>query len=304
MALRVAPSPTGDMHIGTARTAYFNWLAARATGQDFILRIDDTDRERNKKEAVDVILKTMDWLGLDYDELVYQSDRIERYKECARGLVESNKAYYDGECIRMHLPSKLMPDAWTDSICGSVPITDTSLRQCGHMVLIKSDGMPTYHFATVVDDVDFDVSWIIRGDDHKANTAKHVAIYMQLRMPHPKYSHVGLIMKDKKKISKRDEAASMLKYQEAGIHPEAMLNFLLRMGWGPKVDDKTTAIIDRDTAIKLFVDGGSMKASPASYDEAKLLSFDRKYKARDAARKPQLKNIPAATVIPTQHTVH
>jgi glutamyl/glutaminyl-tRNA synthetase len=278
---RVAPSPTGDMHIGTARTAYFNWLIARITGGEFLLRIDDTDTKRNTDQAYDVIMRTMDWLRLDYDELVYQSDRFGRYLECAKGLVGTNKAYEEDGCIKLHLPTAIIPSFWHDTIAGNVPITNQDLTNMHGLVLIRSDQTPTYHFATVVDDIDFGTNWIIRGKDHISNTAKHVAIYCQIREKLPAYTHLGLITQNGKKISKRDASSSMLNYQQEGIHPDAMLNFLLRMGWGPKVDDKSTAVISRERALELFLDGGSMKNSDAGYDRAKLDSFNRKYQAAE-----------------------
>ena len=160
------------------------------------------------------------------------------------------------------------------------------------LVLVRSDGMPTYHLASVVDDMDLGVTWVIRGSDHVSNTARHVAIWTALSSctpgspPLPSWTHVGLITSDGKKVSKRDGAASMLGYRDAGTDPDAMFNFLLRLGWGPSVDDRTTRTISRDRAVSLFLDGGRMRATPANMDLALLASFDRKYKgaAEAAAR--------------------
>jgi glutamyl/glutaminyl-tRNA synthetase len=279
---RVAPSPTGDFHLGTARTAYFNWLAARSSGGQFILRIDDTDTSRNSYEAVEIIFKAMEWLGLDYDSVFYQSDRFKRYHEMANALIADGYAYADDSCIKLN--PRDIPDSFQDDIVGRVPISDRDKAFCNGLILIKSDKSPTYHFASVVDDYDFNVNWIIRGNDHLANTAKHIAIYGSLlsnrqALVLPKFSHVGLIHKDKKKLSKRDDTSSIRYYMDNDFNPDAVLNFILRMGWGPKVDDKSTAIIDKKQALTLFIDHGNMRAAPANYDEAKLLSFDRKYKA-------------------------
>jgi glutamyl/glutaminyl-tRNA synthetase len=277
---RIAPSPTGDFHIGTARTAYANWLAARASGGKFILRIDDTDDARHSEDAVNVIYGAMQWLNLDYDVSFRQSQRLNVYDHRANWLVQYNKArVIDGGAIALTF-DPAMPRVWRDDIAGDVAITDTDIQHSlQNLILLRSDGKPTYHFATVVDDIDFNVNWVIRGHDHLSNTCKHVAIYHALGVPIPKYSHVGLIHKDKKKISKRDGAASMLHYRDTGYHPDAILNFLLRMGWGPVVDDKSTALLPRDRALELFLTGGKMRNQAANFDQAKLDSFDRKYKA-------------------------
>lgn len=276
---RIAPSPTGDFHIGTARTAYFSWLAARASGGIFILRIDDTDQTRHSEKAVETIYETMKWLNLDYDVTFRQSNRIHRYKIIAEGLLKEGKAVkLEGGAIAIDKP--LLPDSWKDDVSGIITTTDQDRQNCEQLVLMKSDGTATYHFSCVVDDIESSVNYIIRGVDHISNTAKQLAIYKLLGVPFPRYAHVGLIHDAKKKISKRDGAASMLVYREAGRHPEAMLNFLLRMGWGPRVDDKSTALLPREKALELFLTGGSMRASSSNFDRAKLESFDRKYKAQ------------------------
>lgn len=292
---RIAPSPTGDMHIGTARTAYFNWLAARATGGKFTLRIDDTDKERSKPEYVDVILRTMDWLGLDYDEIIYQSKRYSYYQELAqtiphiidmeRGAILLNISEWKG-LARQPEP---LPAAWKDEIGGEIKISQDDLDNMHEMVLIKSDGSPTYNWATVVDDVDFGINYIIRGSDHITNTSKQVILHHLLstyslafeeEIPLPKYAHLGLIGMKGKPLSKREGAASMLHYMDAGYDPDAMLNFLARMGWGPRKDDKTTKTLPRDRMLDMFLTEGTMKSSQCNLDLDKLESFDRKYKAQ------------------------
>ena len=280
---RIAPSPTGMFHLGTARTALFNWLVAKATGGKFLLRIDDTDVARNTPEAVGIIYESMTWLGLDFACDFTQSARLGLYQHQAEQLVEKGYAYKDGECIRLKLPENL-PAFWNDTIAGEIPITDHDKKSIDGLVLLRSDGMPTYHFASVVDDWSYGVTWVIRGHDHISNTPKHIAIALALNTFgmhfNPLWSHVGLLTLNKKKLSKRDGAASVLAYRDQGIDPDAMVNWMLRLGWGPTVDDKTTALISRDRAIEMFLTGGKMRNSPANMDIQKLDSFDRKYKAK------------------------
>lgn len=275
---RVAPSPTGDFHIGTARTAYFNWLAARATGGRFLLRIDDTDLARNDAASVDVIHDCMNWLGLAPDDVFHQSSRLDRYRDVADSLISTGKA------LRADNGAVLMAGGasarWVDMISGDMIPNDKAHALAADQVLIKGDGMPVYHFASVIDDIDSGVNLVIRGMDHATNTYRHAGIYDALGADMPVFAHVGLIMFNKKKLSKRDAAASLLGYRDNGVDPDALLNFILRMGWGPSKDDKSVAIITRDMALDLFLDGGKMKASPAAMDLQKLTSFDRKYKAR------------------------
>lgn len=280
---RVAPSPTGDMHLGTARVAYFNWLAARATGGRFILRIDDTDLERNNEDHVKTIYKVLEWLGLDYDSTFRQSKRMERYHEVAERLISSGLAVRVDNGGVLFTP-RYYPDLWTDTIVGNIKITDKDKSVIKDMVLFKGkDGQPTYHFASVIDDIDSQISWVIRGDDHKTNTAKHMTIFEAInsvydnRLTPPLYSHVGLIMKNGKKMSKRDGESSMLKYMEAGVPPEAVLNYLLRVGWGPREDNKFNTYIDKERAKQMFLTEGRMKSAPASFDQAKFDSMVRHY---------------------------
>lgn len=279
---RIAPSPTGDMHLGTARTAYFNWLAAKASGGKFILRIDDTDKNRNIDEAVVDILETMQWLGLDHDALEFQSSKQKTYKDMADILVANGLAVeLDNGAIAFTIrePGHIQK-SWYDEIAGDIPVTDTDIKNVEGMILIKGDGTPTYNFASFMDDVNMGVNFVIRGHDHLSNTSAQMILYWALGSAIPKFAHVGLIHKDKKKLSKRDGAASMLHYRNAGYDVDAMLNFMLRLGWGPTVDDKTTKMIDRDRAIELFLDGGKMRSAPSNMDINMLEAFDRKYKAK------------------------
>jgi glutamyl/glutaminyl-tRNA synthetase len=288
---RIAPSPTGDLHIGTARTAYFNWLAARSTGGKFILRIDDTDQKRNNPEYTKVILDTMDWLGLDYDEIIYQSNRFDIYRGYAAWLVQQGWAnIQDGAIIlNLRLDTKLnWPDHWMDEIGGKILITADDLNCADKMVLIKSDGSPSYNFCSVIDDLELNINFVIRGVDHITNTSRQVILYSLLedvfttisKNDLPKYAHLGLICVKNKPMSKRDGDSSMLRYINAGFDPDAMLNFLGRLGWGPTVDDKTTTLLPRERMLELFLNHGKMKNRNAEFDMRKLESFDRKYKAK------------------------
>jgi len=290
---RIAPSPTGDMHLGTARTAYFNYLVARATGGSFLLRIDDTDDSRNVQKCVDDILAVMEWLGLDYDRITYQSAHAERYREMAGGLVEAGLAWrQDDGSVLLEYPNE-SPDCdmfdaadwsppltWKDEIAGDIRISPRDVDITRNLVLLRSNGTATYNFASVVDDIDFGINYVLRGKDHTANTSKQVILWDVMGQAPPQFAHVGLLFKDKKKLSKRDGAASMRSYMEQGYDPDAILNYMLRMGWGPTVDDKSTSLLPRARAIELFMQGGKLKNSSANVDPAKLNSFDRKYKAR------------------------
>lgn len=282
---RVAPSPTGDMHLGTARTAYFNWLAARASGGRFVLRIDDTDLARNDEKHVQDILDTMAWLGLDYDQLVRQSDRLARYAEVAQGLIDRGLAERadNGAALLRPGARDALPQSWVDGLSGTIAVSGKDLDLVEGLVLLKGDGGPTYNFATVVDDVDLGITTVIRGVDHVGNTSKQVALYHLLGAARPAFLHVGLLFQDGKKMSKRDKAGSVLVLRDAGYDPEAVLNFMLRLGWGPSVDDKSTAVLPRERALELFLTGGRMRNTPANVDPAKLDSFDRKFKARARA---------------------
>jgi len=276
LTTRIAPSPTGDFHIGTARTAYFNWLAAKSTGGAFILRIDDTDLARNNAASVGIIHDCLDWMGLVPDQIFHQSDRIDRYSSVADDLIGK------GLAVRADNGAVLMKGGrsgvWHDLIGGDQAPSKKAHDLASDQVLIKADGMPVYHFASVVDDIDMGVNLVIRGMDHTTNTFRHAGIYAAMKADMPSFAHLGLITQGGKKLSKRDAAASLLGYRDAGTDPDAMLNFMLRMGWGPRQDDKSMSIIDRDRALDLFLHHGKMKSSPAAIDLMKLASFDRKYK--------------------------
>lgn len=287
---RIAPSPTGMMHVGTARTALFSYLAARASGGKFIMRLDDTDLERNQPEAIQPIYDGLAWLGLEYDASYRQSERSQFYADMANILLDAGLATKaDNGAILLKPPADL-PRTWTDQLVGTIPVTDRDMEMINGLVLVRGGdkiGQPLYHFTSIADDYAMGITSIIRGDDHRSNTAKQIAIWHSLNTAFghekaislPRFYHVGLIFKDKKKMSKRDGAASLLDYRDKGYEPDALFNFLLRLGWGPKRDDKSTALISRERALELFLEGGNMSPRPSNFDSVKLESFQRKYRA-------------------------
>lgn len=228
--VRFAPSPTGNLHIGSARTALFNWLYARAQSGKFILRIEDTDKNRSSDVYLKEILSSLEWLGLNWDEGPYfQSKRQEMYISYAEKLVAKGLAYKDGEAVIFKVsPEKIKI---YDLVHGEIEV-DNSL--IGELVLVKSDRTPAYNFACVVDDMDMNISHIIRGDDHISNTNKQIALYNALGVKPPKFAHIPLILApDKSRLSKRFGAVAISEYKEKGYLPEAMVNYLALLGWAP-----------------------------------------------------------------------
>lgn len=277
MNTRIAPSPTGKAHIGFVRTAYLNYLAARSAGGKFILRIDDTDKLRSQDIYTQDLIATLNWLGLDCDLIFSQSSRFDRYSQVAKQLLDSGKAILKDGAVCLNVDHTIT--FWTDSISGDIKITDDKFDAIKNLVLLRSDGTPTYHFASVIDDIDFDINWIIRGTDHLDNTSKHVYIYDAMNAPFPKFSHVGLIFYQSKKISKRDGVANMDSYND--VHPSAILNSVLKMGWShsdPNID-KIHPLIDKDLAIQIF-NQGHLRSQKATLDLDKLKWFDKKYKSK------------------------
>lgn len=244
--VRFAPSPTGYLHIGGARTALFNWLYARSQNGKFVLRIEDTDQVRSKKEFEDEILESMKWLGLDWDELYYQSQRFDIYRKYAEDLLTQGKAYKDGEAIILKMPpnqSVKIYDLIRDEI-----IFDTS--ELKDQVLLKSDGSPTYSFACVVDDALMEITCVIRGEDHISNTPKQFVIYQALGFKPPKFAHLPLIMGEEGgRMSKRHGAVAVSDYKKEGFLSEAIINYLMLLGWSPGNNQEVVAI---QTAIKNF----------------------------------------------------
>lgn len=288
------------MHIGTARTALFNWLVARASGGRFLLRMDDTDADRNKPEAEQPIFDGLIWLGLDWDEFYRQSDRIDMYRIYAARLLDVGLAFRaDNGAVVLRWQSR-WPRMWKDEIGGERAITDQMVEQIdGRLILVRGGskvGQATYQFASIVDDYLMGVDFIIRGVDHIENTGKQVAIWQALseivhesddvrkRSELPKFAHVGLIFKDGKKMSKRDGAASLIDYRNKGYDPDGIFNFLLRMGWGPKVDDASSTFMNRELAKSMFLNGGNMRSANAGFDQHKLDFYDRRYKQMKAAQ--------------------
>jgi len=312
---RFAPSPTGYLHIGGARTALFNWLYARHHNGKFLLRIEDTDRERSTDDAVEKIFDGLEWLGLDWDgDVVSQFERCERHAEVARQLIEEGKAYYcyctPEELTQMREEARAQGRTvaydrrWRDcdapppegvkpvvrlkaplegetviqdAVQGEVTISNDKIDD---MILLRGDGTPTYMLAVVVDDHDMGVTHAIRGDDHLTNAFRQKVIYDAMGWQTPQFAHIPLIHgSDGKKLSKRHGALAASSYREEGFLPEAMCNYLLRLGWGHGDDE----FIPRDKAIEWFDLDGIGKA-PARFDTAKLtaLNFDYMRQADDS----------------------
>ncbi|MDQ1694373.1 MAG: glutamyl-tRNA synthetase [Acidobacteriaceae bacterium] len=328
--VRFAPSPTGYLHVGGARTALFNWLFARHTGGTLILRIEDTDFERSSEAMVEGILEGMRWLGLNWDEgPFFQSQRLDLYKATAQRLIDSGHAYpcfctkedlehrrkvaseagkppmYDRRCslvvptdaseriaagepaaIRFRVPEGGVT-AFQDAVVGRVEFANSEIED---FVLLRSDGIPTYHLSVVADDIDMRLTHIIRGADHISNTPKQVLQYQALGAPLPVFAHVPLILgPDKTRLSKRHGATSVISYKDMGIVPEAFRNFLTLLGWSPgaagkDADGRDREIFSSEELIQLFTLGGISKSN-AVFDNDKLAWFNtewiRRYSAQD-----------------------
>jgi len=252
--VRFAPSPTGYLHVGGARTALFNWLFARHHGGTFILRIEDTDVQRSSWEMVSGILDGLTWLGIDWDEgpeiggphaPYFQSERLERYRSAARELLAKGLAFEDEGAIRFKVPAG--KTTFADSVHGPIEFDNEHIES---FVILRSDTHPTYHLSVVVDDIDMLVTHVVRGDDHISNTPKQVLLYNAFGAAPPTFAHVPLIMgPDKKRLSKRHGATSVMEYEKAGYLPAAMFNFLALLGWGTGSDD---ALLTRDELIARF----------------------------------------------------
>lgn len=292
---RIAPSPTGFIHLGNIRTAYHNWLAARSTGGKFILRIDDTDKERNKEEYVDKIFDTFKWLGLDFDETFRQSETEKSNLLFAQELVHNGVAeVIEGGAIRLsNIPH--IPDSWTDMVAGEIKVSDKDRDVLNNIIIVRSDGSPTYNFSSIMDDMYSGVNLIIRGTDHISNTIKQLVILYtfanlkgaemvnklaQKTIDNMKFAHVGLVFEKGKKLSKRDGSSNFDVHKEGGAHPDAILNWILRLGWSPSDAnfDKTHPIITKDHAKEIFWKDGALRNSSASLDLQKLAFYNKKYK--------------------------
>jgi len=313
--LRFAPSPTGYLHIGGARTALFNWLLARKLGGTFILRIEDTDVARSTQESVDAILQGMEWLGLDWDEgPFYQSDNFPLYKEKVQQLLSEGKAYkcycsseeleakrekalkeggkpkYDGTCrtlaeqpadrpfvIRFKAPSDGIT-AFNDLIKGPISFNNEELDD---LIIQRTDGTATYNFVVVVDDASMNITTVIRGDDHINNTPRQILLYQALNAAVPQFAHVPMILgADKTRLSKRHGATSVMAYRDMGLLPEAMINYLVRLGWSCGDEE----IFSREELIEKFTIEAVGK-SAGVFNPEKLLWLNAHYiKTGDTTR--------------------
>jgi glutamyl-tRNA synthetase len=312
--VRFAPSPTGYLHVGGARTALFNWLLARKQGGTFILRIEDTDVERSTKESVDAILQGMEWLGLDWDEgPFYQSDSFVLYKEHVQKMLDAGKAYkcyctaeelgtkrdlamkegrkpkYDGTCrdradqpeapfvVRFRAPQG-GEVAFDDLIKGRISFPAEELDD---LIIQRTDGTPTYNFCVVIDDAIMRITTVIRGDDHVNNTPRQIQLYQALGFPVPQFAHVPMILgSDKARLSKRHGATSVIAYRDMGYLPEALMNYLVRLGWSHGDDE----IFSREEMIQKF-EIGDVGRSAGVFNTEKLNWLNAHYiKAADPER--------------------
>ena len=317
MKLRFAPSPTGFLHVGGARTAIFNLLHARRHGGRMLLRIEDTDVERSKQHHAEQILQSLQWLGIDWDEgPIYQSDRLGRYRERAEELVATGRAYrcyctieeleaeraaaesagvsyrYSGRCrgrAEAGDPQPVEPPHVIRCKVGPGPIEFHDLIRgdvqfegelIDDFVIIRSDGNPTYHLSVVVDDVDMEITHVARGDDHLSNTPKHIVLFRAFGANVPVFAHLPLILgSDRKRLSKRTGATSAEEYRDMGIVPRALFNFLTLLGWNPGGDRE---LISREEASEIF-DLSDVNKAPAVFDPEKLLWMNGQYLMRMSA---------------------
>lgn len=304
---RFAPSPTGYLHVGGARTALYSWLYTKNKGGKFVLRIEDTDIERSTQEAIDAILEGMQWLGLDWDEgPYYQTKRFDRYKELIQQLLDEGKAYKcfmpsaELDAIREEQMAKgekpRYPGTWRDRtdhpenepfvirfknpleggvvikdhIRGDIEISNTELDD---LIIQRSDGSPTYNFCVVVDDWDMGVTHVVRGEDHINNTPRQINILEALGAPVPEYAHVSMILGDDgKKLSKRHGAVSVMQYRDDGYLPEALLNYLVRLGWSHGDQE----IFSKEEMIELF-NLDAISSSASAFNTEKLIWLNQYY---------------------------
>ncbi len=269
--VRFAPSPTGFLHIGSARTAIFNWLHARHTGGRFLLRVEDTDLKRSESRFLDEILEDLRWLGLDWDEEpLFQSRRFDIYRAKAAELVADGKAYHDGDAVLFRVPPGRTV-AYDDIVHGRITVETETIKD---QVLIKSDGSPTYNFACVVDDAHMGITHILRGDDHISNTFKQILFYEAFGLEPPRFGHMPLILgPDGSKLSKRHGGVSVEEYKKEGFLPEALANYLVLLGWMPR-DGRE--VVPLDEIVRLF-DISEMNDVQAKFDLQKLRWINGEY---------------------------
>src|SRR5947209_3087798 len=279
--VRFAPSPTGYLHIGGARTALFNWLHAKHTGGTFVLRIEDTDRARNTEEAARAIYDGLRWLGLEWDEgpeaggnfgPYFQSQREEIYRSHLEKLRTAGRVYDDEGSVRFRFDrEKVVVD---DTICGRVEFDLTNPETNPDMTIRRADGSWIFHFVNVIDDIEMKISDVIRGEDHLSNTPKHIQLYRALGATPPRFAHIPLILNlDGSKMSKRDQGASLITYIENGYLPEAVRNFLCLLGWSPK-DDREK--LDLAEVVQLF-DLAKVHRKNAAFDLDKCTWLNGEY---------------------------
>jgi glutamyl-tRNA synthetase len=262
--VRMAPSPTGLLHIGNVRTALFNWLFARHEGGEFRLRIENTDTAREVYEATDQIQESLRWLGLDWDgEVTFQLDRMDDCRSVAQGLLDEGKAFQDEGAIRFRMPDEGVT-GFDDVVLGRIEVRNADLED---LVLVRSDGRPTYNFASPLEDLWDGITHVIRGPDHISNTPKQIQVLRALGAEPPIYAHVPNVNgPDGSKLSKRHGAVSVDDFRTAGYLPEALMNFLALLGWAP---DGETTIMSRDELVERF-SLERVGSSPATFDYAKL----------------------------------
>ncbi len=276
--VRFAPSPTGYLHIGSARTALFNWLYAHRYNGTFLLRVEDTDRVRSEEKFLNEIMASLKWLGINWDEEpIHQSKRFEIYREEASKLVQAGLAYREGEAYIFKVEKGRTIEV-DDMIHGKITFNTDDIKD---QVMIKSDGSPAYNFCCVIDDAYLKVTHIIRGDDHVSNTPKQIMFYQALGLTPPKFGHMPLIMgMDGAKLSKRHGGTAVEEYKAEGFLPEALINYLLLLGWSPGGDKE---IISLEEAVKVF-DINNMKGVQAKFDIQKLRWINGEY---IMAKKPE-----------------
>jgi glutamyl-tRNA synthetase len=257
VVVRIAPSPTGNLHIGTSRTALFNYLYAKQNNGKFILRIEDTDKERSKKEYEDNIVEGLEWLGITWDDFYRQSEREEKYKEYLEKLIKNGKAYVSkekpkeegqrSEVIRFKNPN--IKVSFDDLIRGKIEFDTTEL---GDFVIAKDMETPLYHLAVVVDDFEMNITHVIRGEDHISNTPRQILLQEAIGAKRPFYAHLPLSLnKERAKLSKRDGALSISEFKDMGYLPEALINFLASLGWAPKDNRELFSIEDLVQSFRL-----------------------------------------------------
>ncbi|MGB0344798.1 MAG: glutamate--tRNA ligase, partial [Coraliomargarita sp.] len=294
--VRFAPSPTGFFHIGSARTALFNWLYARHTGGRFILRVEDTDKERNTDEALRVLLSGMRWLGLDWDEgpeaggdygPYFQSQRQAVYDEYLERLRAAGRCYEKDGAVWFRLEGERYTEyddfkkAEVEKVRAAPVVIDDAVRgrveraEETDFILVRKDGNPVFHFVNVVDDIAMGITHVIRGEDHLSNTSKHVELFRAFGVEPPRFAHIPLILKESGpgKMSKRDKGALVEDYEARGFLPAAVRNYITLLGWNPKDDREKLSI---DETIELFDFPGINKGN-ARFDERKLSALNAEY---------------------------